>query len=98
MKRTFKISDLLKPHSKALGVGLIAVAGEGIANLLEPWPLKIVFDAVLKSGPTRDGWLYAFILSTVGDDRLAILKFCAAMVMVIAVVGAIGSYTEKYVT
>ena len=44
------ISDLLRPHSKALAVGLLAVIGEGAADLLQPWPLKIVFDNVLQSG------------------------------------------------
>ena len=44
-----KITDLLKQHTTPLVVGLFAVIGEGIANLLEPWPLKIVLDNVLKS-------------------------------------------------
>ena len=43
------IRALLKPHVTALTIGFIAVAGEGIANLLEPWPLKIVLDSVLRS-------------------------------------------------
>src|SRR5215469_8004551 len=38
----FKLFDLLQPHFRALGLGIIAVTGEGVANLLEPWPLKIV--------------------------------------------------------
>jgi len=91
------ISDLLKPHRKALAVGLIAVIGEGIVNILEPWPLKIILDYVLRSRPT-EGWFDQLILSTNGDDKLAILKFAAIAVLVIAAIGAICSYTEKYVT
>src|SRR5580692_9785398 len=37
--KRFRIADLLKPHSKLLAVGFLAVAGEAVANLLEPWPL-----------------------------------------------------------
>ena len=95
--KTSTISDLLKPHTKALAVGLIAVIGEGIVSILEPWPLKIILDYVLRSRPT-EGWFDQLILSTIGDDKLAILKFAAVAVLVIAAIGAICSYTEKYLT
>jgi ATP-binding cassette, subfamily B, bacterial len=91
------IKVLLKPHSKALGVGILAVIGEGIANLLEPWPLKIVLDIVLKSRQSS-GWLNHFILSTIGEDKLTILKYAAAAALVIAAFGALCSYAEKYLT
>ena len=57
----FKISGLLRPHLKLLVIGFLAVVGEGVANLLEPWPLKIVLDNVLKSKSTQ-GWLNSWIL------------------------------------
>ena len=47
----------------------MGVAGEGVANLLEPWPLKIVLDNVLRSKATQ-GWLNTWILSTFGHDKL----------------------------
>jgi subfamily B ATP-binding cassette protein MsbA len=77
--------------------GLLAVIGEGVANLLEPWPLKVVLDTVLKSKPLQ-GWLGHWIQSTVGDDKLAILKLSAIAALVIAATGALCSYTEKYLT
>ena len=91
------IRELLKPHVRALTIGFIAVVGEGVANLLEPWPLKIVLDSVLRSRPTH-GWLNQFIQSTVGGDKFAILKFACAAVLGIAVLDAVSSYTEKYFT
>jgi ATP-binding cassette subfamily B protein len=96
-RKSLTITDLLKPHSKLLALGLLAVIGEGMTNLLEPWPLKIVLDNVLKSRQIH-GWLNALILSKVGTDSLAILKFAAVSVLVIAIVGAICSYTEKVIT
>jgi len=91
------IRELLKPHVGALTIGFIAVVGEGIANLLEPWPLKIVLDSVLRSHPPH-GWLNQLIQSSVGSDKLAVLKFACAAVLVIAALDAISSYTEKYFT
>jgi ATP-binding cassette subfamily B protein len=95
--KRLKITHLLKRHSTTLLIALVAVIGEGISNLLEPWPLKIVFDNVIRSRPVQ-GWLNQFILSTIGADKLAILKFAAVAVLAIAVVGAVCSYAEKYLT
>ena len=93
------ITDLLRPHSKALAVGVLAVIGEGAADLLQPWPLKIVFDNVLQAGqPHSHGWINHQIVSLIGADRLAILKFAAVAALAIAIVGAICSYAEKYLT
>jgi ATP-binding cassette subfamily B protein len=91
------IRELLKPHTRALTLGLIAVVGEGIANLLEPWPLKVVLDNVLRSRPLQ-GWLNHLIHSTVGDDKVAVLRFACAAVLGIAALDAVSSYTEKYYT
>src|SRR6202035_1707301 len=91
------IKSLLRPHIKLLMVGLAAVIGEGVADLLQPWPLKIVLDNVLQSRQIH-GWLSPLILSTVGGDKLAILKFAAFAVLAIAMVDAICTYSEKYVT
>jgi ATP-binding cassette subfamily B protein len=94
-----KIADLLLPHWKALTVGLVAVIGEGAADLLQPWPLKIVFDSVLQSRTLRGhGWLNHQIMSHTGGDRLATLKFAAIAALVIAAVGALCAYIEKYLT
>ena len=54
--KRLRIRELLRPHVAALIVGFVAVVGEGVANLLEPWPLKIVLDSVLRSHPLN-GWL-----------------------------------------
>src|SRR5690242_9456749 len=98
--RTIKklsIRELLRPHVTALTVGFVAVVGEGVANLLQPWPLKIVLDSVLRSHPVH-GWLNHFIEATAGDDKLAVLKFACAAVLAIAALDAVSSYTEKYLT
>jgi len=91
------IKELLKPHVKLLMVGLVAVVGEGIADLLQPWPLKIVLDNVLQSRQIH-GWLNRFILATAGTDKVAILRFAAVAVLVVAVIDAVCTYTDKYVT
>ena len=41
--------DLLRPHWKALTIALVAVLGETLTDILEPWPIKIVVDNILQS-------------------------------------------------
>ncbi len=96
-RKLLTIGELLRPHVRALALGTIAAIGEGIANLLEPWPLKIVLDNVLKSRQGA-GWLNHLILMTTGDGRLAALKFAVGGVLVIAALGALCSYAEKYLS
>jgi ATP-binding cassette, subfamily B, bacterial len=92
------IASLLRPHYKMLAIGVIAVAGESLVNLLEPWPLKVVIDTVMKSQRVRNGWLNQVIFNVAGTDKLAILKLAAIACLVIASVGAVSSYVEKYIT
>src|SRR6185312_3714739 len=97
MKKKIGISYLLRPHWKALSIAFIAVLGEAATDLLEPWPLKIVFDNILSS-KKMPPWLATAVNSTIGFDKLSILAFVALAVLGIAIIGAISSFTQKYLT
>jgi len=96
MQKKIRITDLLYPHIVPLGLAFIAVIGESITDLLEPWPLKVVFDYVFGSKRMPD-WL-ASMVSFIGDDKFSILNFAVLAVIVIALFGAVSSYFEKYLT
>src|ERR1051325_8897215 len=96
MQKKIRITDLLYPHWGALSLAFIAVLGESITDLLEPWPLKIVFDHVFGSKKMPD-WLVS-ATAIIGTDKFSILNFAVLAVIVIAVFGAISSYCEKYLT
>jgi ATP-binding cassette, subfamily B, bacterial len=96
-RRRFKLIDLLRPHWKALSLAFVAVLGVTLTDLLEPWPLKLVFDYLLKSKPLPE-WLNP-IASTFGtNDKVSLLNFAAIALVVIALLSAISSYSEKYLT
>jgi subfamily B ATP-binding cassette protein MsbA len=96
MTKRIRLSYLLRPHWKTLAIAFVAVLGETITDLLEPWPLKIVFDYVLGS-KRMPQWLSG-LLAPIGHDKVAILEFAAAAVITIAAAGAISTYFEKYLT
>ena len=80
-----------------IGLALLAVLGETAADLAEPWPLKIVLDYVLQSKHMPD-WLAAVVHRLAGTSQIAILNAAVGAVAVIALVGAVSTYTEKYFT
>src|SRR5205814_7303883 len=77
--KRLSIRSLLQPQWAALALGFLAIAGESAANLLQPWPLKVVLDDVLRSKGTH-GWAMSMIHRLVGADKMAVLEFACAAV------------------
>ncbi|HTU35498.1 MAG TPA: ABC transporter ATP-binding protein [Candidatus Acidoferrum sp.] len=96
----FSLFRLLRPRWLALTIAFIAVLGETATDVLDPWPIKVVIDNVLpsKSKILHPHWLARIVTSLFGHNKLAILEFAVAAVLAIAVVGAISSYIERYLT
>src|SRR5262245_6459743 len=92
-----RIAQFLRRHWRALALALIAVLGETLADVLEPWPIKIVVDSVLQS-KRLPGWLDAAVASRFGTQPIAVLNFAVAAVAGIAIIGGVSSYFEKYFT
>jgi subfamily B ATP-binding cassette protein MsbA len=84
---------LLRPYWKVGVVALLAMFLESAADLLEPWPLKVVLDYVIGSKPPP-AWLGAWTVDVAA--RLSLLKAATGAVLGIAVVGAVSTYAEKY--
>jgi subfamily B ATP-binding cassette protein MsbA len=80
-----------------LALAFLAVLGEAATDLLEPWPLKIVFDYVFGTKHIP-AWLSGLLGATFGLNKVAILHFAVVAVIVIAVAGALSAYAEKYLT
>ncbi|HKQ85469.1 MAG TPA: ABC transporter ATP-binding protein [Candidatus Acidoferrales bacterium] len=92
-----RLRRLLQPHVLSLAIASVAVLGETITDILDPWPIKIVIDNIVQSKKPA-GWMATFVAHTFGDDKLATLNFAIAAVLAISVVGALSSYVEKYMT
>ena len=95
--RALRIIDLVRPHWKALTLALVAVLGETLTDILEPWPIKIVVDNILQSKTLPGPWARV-VTAVFGQGPYAVLNFAVAAVAVIAIVGAVSAYFEKYLT
>ena len=96
-KKGIKLGHLLQPHRSMLVIAFIAVLGEAGTDLLEPWPLKIVFDYVF-GAKHMPAWMSGMLSATFGMNKVAILHFAVLAVIVIALIGALSAYAEKYLT
>ncbi len=86
--------QVLRRMRPYLGRLLVAVAGVMLASsaeVLKPWPLKIVIDNVLGGGPVANRWIPAM---TRGELLLAA---CAALVAIYAILGII-NVVNNYLT
>jgi len=95
--KKLRITALIRPHWMALSLALIAMLGEALTDVLEPWPIKIVVDNIQHSHKLP-GRLSGLISGMFGQNPYAVLNFAVAAVAAIAIVGAISSYFEKYLT
>lgn len=80
-----------------LVLAFLAVVGEAATDLLEPWPLKIVFDYVF-GAKHLPAWMSGLLSATFGLTKVDILHFAILAVIVIALAGALSAYAEKYLT
>ena len=90
------VSHLARAHWNALTLAFLAVIGETLADVAEPWPVKVVIDNVLqakKLPPRLDA-----IVAMLPHNAYATLNFALLGVLAIAIVGAVSSYSEKFLT
>jgi subfamily B ATP-binding cassette protein MsbA len=92
-----RITSLLRPHWKSLALALLAVAGETIADVLQPWPIKVVIDNVVQSKKLPE-WLDTLVAAVFAGNKYAALNFAVAFVAFIAILNAVSTYMEKYLT
>jgi ATP-binding cassette, subfamily B, bacterial len=81
-----------RPHRKKLVIGALAMLAVALAEIIRPWPLKVVFDGILIPQENPDavmsvllGWFGA------GDGLLAA---AALTILGVAVVGGIMAYVQ----
>jgi ATP-binding cassette subfamily B protein len=96
-EKALSVRQLLQPHVRKLIMAILVVIGGSVADLLQPWPLKIVIDTVVK-GKEMQGLSFEVVHWIAGEDRLAILRFAALAALCVAAFGALCSYAEKSLT
>lgn len=87
MRTLGRLTRLLRPHRAILGLAFVAAAAEAAADLLQPWPLKFVFDSVFEQRPLPPV-LASHAQSLFGSSPHAVLYATLLAMFAIAVLGA----------
>jgi len=91
------IRQLLSPYPTSLAAILAAMIVETMASLAAPWPLKVIIDDV--AGRDHPSPALSHIEAGVsGIQKMHLAALMALLFMVIAVIGAIASYIDNYIT
>jgi ATP-binding cassette, subfamily B, bacterial len=90
------LAQFIRPHAGGLALALVAVAVEGLTDLLDPWPLKIVVDYVLGDRPPP-AWLAAFA-GRFGTGAAAMLDIAIVATLGIAATNAVSGFAGRYLT
>lgn len=88
------------PYARARGRGLATAAGLAVVymvvRLVEPWPLKLIFDHLLLAAPLP-GWLQP-LAALAGTDRTPLLGLCVTAILLVAVVSGLAYYRYNVLT
>lgn len=91
------VRQLLAPYHRWLAVILGAMLVETAMSLAGPWPLKIILDNVVGNHKPPH-WLDSLRFIDLSGDKMELAAVAGAMVVVIALLGAVASYIENYYT
>lgn len=79
-----------------LAVAGVCSVGVAVADLLQPWPLKIIIDHGILNHPLPS--YLAPLGRAVGDDTVMLVTLAAGGIVLIALFGALFSYLQVFIT
>src|SRR5205807_7356264 len=79
-----------------LAVAALCTAGVTGAEVLRPWPLKVILDHVILDKRVPPG--LRFLQHLLPGGRLALLVVSASSIVVLALVGGLASYFQTFIT
>jgi subfamily B ATP-binding cassette protein MsbA len=92
-----RLAGLLRPYWTYLIVALLATLGDTAAGLLQPWPLKLVFDNVLRAKQHLPPALAHLVATLFGSGQGSVLYLALALVVAIAVLSGLSTFTETFI-
>lgn len=87
-----KFSPYIRKHKALIAGSFLALLAETGLRLLEPWPLKYVFDYILIPAHTNS----ASVVTKFGLSPMVLLTLSALVIVVITGVGSMAAYLSTY--
>src|SRR5437867_3479260 len=90
-----RLATFIKPYLTYLVLALLGALGETAAGLLEPWPLKILFDNIFGGQPLAPA-ISEWVSVMFGHGAGGILYFVLAAVFGIALLSAVSTFMQDF--
>lgn len=95
LRRLFhRMGPHLGAHRRKLALGLMAIVGVALAEILRPWPIKVVFDGLLIPQDNPDA-VTAWLVSVFGTGD-GLLAAMALSILAIALIGGAMGFAQAY--
>lgn len=82
-----------RPHRKRLVIGFLAMSIAAMAEVIRPWPIKVIFDGLLIPQTSPDA-IMTWAIGLFGQGNMLLTVACAAIVL-IAVLGGVAGYVQS---
>jgi subfamily B ATP-binding cassette protein MsbA len=95
MRMAARLTSFLKTYWRYLALAFLGALGGAAADLLQPWPLKILFDHLFSSKPLPLA-IRGVVIAMSGPGPRGILLFALWAVLAIAFLNAVSSFLQDY--
>src|SRR3977135_2787050 len=82
LRAAWRFRRFLKPYRIALGLGAVLVMAGIVADLAQPWPLKVIIDGAITHKP-QHSWLAHVIQGSAQRPEAIVLRSLAALVLLV---------------
>jgi subfamily B ATP-binding cassette protein MsbA len=82
LRAAWRFRRFLKPYRLALGLGAVLVMAGIVADLAQPWPLKVIIDGAITHKP-QHSWLAHVIQGSAQRPEAIVLRSLAALVLLV---------------
>ncbi len=86
----------LRHSRRSLSLAILSMLGVTLTEMLNPWPLKLIFDQILLNQPLPPA--LAFLAPFFTDQKILALLVMAGVMATLALLGSLFAYTQTYLT
>src|SRR5947207_11171022 len=86
-----RVMRFVKPYRAFLALAFLGVLGETAADLLQPWPLKLLFDNIFNHRPMSAA-ISRLVTTLLGQQPQDLLYFVFAAVIGVALLNSTSSF------
>ncbi|MEY4872772.1 MAG: hypothetical protein RLZZ563_2102 [Pseudomonadota bacterium] len=82
-----------RPHRKKLFIGFLAMSIAAVAEVIRPWPVKVIFDGLLIPQTSPDA-IMAWAVGLFGQGNVLLTVACLTIIL-IALLGGVAGYVQS---